>query len=125
MTYIREDFYSDDPIEDSANPVKKKFSSILALVLLLVGGTYLTQTTLAANISLNSGSSVQFGQGVSATTTCSGATNLTITPVASFSNSSGGGSHIREIPSIFGRSWQTPKSLKIDLAVIYSLLREL
>ena len=93
MSYSQHDFYSDDPIEDSSNPVKKKFSSILALVLLLVGGTYLTQTTLAANISLNSGSSVQFGQGVSTTTTCSGATNLTITPNSSFVNASGGGAH--------------------------------
>jgi hypothetical protein len=93
MTYIREDFYSDDPIEETPNPIKRKFSSVLAFILLLVGGTYLVQTTLAANISLNSGSPIQFGQGVSATTACSGATNLTITPNSSFVNASGGGAH--------------------------------
>ena len=93
MTYIREDFYSDDPIENSSNPVQRKFSSILAFLLLLVGGTYLVQTTLAANISLNTGVPVEFGQGVTATTACSGATNLTITPNSSFVNVSGGGAH--------------------------------
>jgi hypothetical protein len=93
MSYSQHDFYSDDPIEDSSSPAKKKFSSILALLFLVVGGTYLTQTTLAANISLNSGTSVQFGQGVAATTACSGATNLTITPNSTFTNVSGGGAH--------------------------------
>lgn len=75
MTYIREDFYSDDPIEEAPNPIKRKFSSILALLLLVIGGTYLTQTTLAANIAINTGAPVEFGQGVAATTACSGATN--------------------------------------------------
>ena len=93
MTYIREDFYSDDPIEETPNPIKRKFSSVLAFILLLVGGTYLVQTTLAANIAINTGAPVEFGQGVAATTACSGATNLTITPNSSFVNASGGGAH--------------------------------
>ena len=85
--------YSDDPVDLTSVHGKRKFSSILAFLLLLVGGTYLVQTTLAANISLNTGSQIEFGQGVTATTACSGATNLTITPNSTFTNVSGGGSH--------------------------------
>ena len=92
MSYSQHDIYSDDPIESTPNPGKRKLSSILAFLLLLVGGTYLVQTTLAANISLNSGP-VEFGQGVTQTAACSGATNLTITPNSSFVNASGGGAH--------------------------------
>ena len=92
MSYSQHDSYHDDPSETESNSTKRKLSSILAFLLLLVGGTYLVQTTLAANISLNSGP-VEFGQGVTRTTACSGATNLTITPIASFVNSSGAGSY--------------------------------
>ena len=122
-----ENQYFDDPVEDSGRPAKKKFSSILAFLLLLVGGTYLVQTTLAANIALNSGSAIQFGQGITATTACSGATNLTITPNSTFINSSGGGAHyfssvtVSNIPSncygddftinAYGNSSNTPLAL--------------
>ena len=92
MSYMQHDIYSDDPVDSIPNPGKRKLSSILAFLLLLVGGTYLVQTTLAANISLNSGP-VEFGQGVTQTAACSGATNLTITPNSSFVNASGGGAH--------------------------------
>jgi hypothetical protein len=85
------DFYSDDPVEDSHTPVKRNSSTFLAFLLLLVGGTYLVQTTLAANVSLNTGSFVEFGQGITTTTACSGATDLTITSSSSFTNSSGTG----------------------------------
>jgi hypothetical protein len=92
MTSLNNDFYSDDPVERTHNPLKKKkFSSILAVLLLLVGGTYLVQTTLAANISLNTGSPIEFGQGITATAACSGATDLTITPYSSFTNASSAG----------------------------------
>jgi hypothetical protein len=85
------DIYYDDPVEESTGK-RKNFKGVLALILLVVaGGTYL-QTTLAANISLNSGSRVEFGQGISVTAACSGASALTMTPNSSFSNASGGGS---------------------------------
>jgi hypothetical protein len=93
MSYSQHDSYCDDPTEETANPVKRKLSSILAFLLLLVGGTYLVQTTLAANISLNSGAPIEFGQGVTQTAACTGTTNLTITPNSSFVNASGGGAH--------------------------------
>ena len=93
MTPSHNDFYSDDPINLSPVQGKRKLPSLLAFLLLLVGGTYLVQTTLAANISLNTGSPIEFGQGVTATAACSGATNLTITPNSTFTNVSGAGAH--------------------------------
>ena len=87
------DYYSDDPADVIQSPSKRKFSGVVAFLLFLVGGTYLVQTTLAANISLNTGSPIEFGQGMTKTTACSGSNNLTITPTASFVNSSGAGSH--------------------------------
>ena len=84
------DYYSDDPDGFNKQPRKKKLPAVLAFLLLLVGGSYLVQTTLAANISLNSGP-VEFGQGIAQATACSGATNLTITPNSTFTNAAGGG----------------------------------
>jgi len=87
------DFYHDDPTESAPKSIKRKLSPILSLVLLLVGGTYLVQTTLAANIALNTGAPIEFGQGVTATSACSGATDLTITPNSTFTNASGAGDY--------------------------------
>jgi hypothetical protein len=93
MSHSRYDFYSDDPVEIAVSPAKKNFSSFLAFILLLVGGTFLVQTTLAANIAINTGVPVEFGQGILTTTACSGTNPLTITPNSSFVNVSGGGAH--------------------------------
>lgn len=71
----------------------KKSQSILALIVLVVGGSYFLQTTLASNITINSNSAVEFGQGLGRTAACSGANVLTLTPRASFTNASGAGSH--------------------------------
>ena len=86
------DFYHDDPIEDEPVP-KKKISSLLGLIALLAGGAFFVQTTLAANVSLNSGSPIEFGQGISLLTACSGANSITVTPQSSFINASGGGAY--------------------------------
>ena len=43
-------------------------------------------TTLAASINLNSATPIEFGQGVAATTSCTGSDSLTITPYSSFNN---------------------------------------
>jgi hypothetical protein len=91
MTYENYDFYSDDPIEETSNPIRRKFKSIFAVLVLLFGGTYLVQTTLAANIALNSGAPVEFGQGFTATVACSGSNSITINPQNSFVNVSGAG----------------------------------
>ena len=86
-----QNFYSDDPVELGLEKTKKKFSSLLALTLFAVAGTFFIQNTLAANISLNTGAPIEFGQGITATAACSGATDLTITPYSSFTNASGAG----------------------------------
>lgn len=86
------DYYSNDSAYAIESSTKRKLPGVIAFLLLLVGVTYLVQTTLAANISLNSGGPVEFGQGITATVACSGATDLTITPYSTFTNASGSGS---------------------------------
>lgn len=58
----------------------------------LVAAVTVFGSTLAANINLGSGSSLEFGQGIQLTTACSGSTALKITPQAKFVNAQGGGS---------------------------------
>ena len=89
---VSDDYYFDDPIDTvpSHRGHSKRLFSSLAF---LLGGVIFFQTTFAANISLNSGQPIQFGQGLTQTAACSGNTNLLITPMASFSNSSGSGSY--------------------------------
>ncbi len=56
-----------------------------------LGGVAVLGSTLAANISLNSGSNVEFGQGVALTSACD-SDGITATPTATFVNASSGGS---------------------------------
>jgi hypothetical protein len=84
------DFYHDDPVEGVV--VARKKPKALFGVLLLFASGLVINTTLAANINLNSGQRVEFGQGVAMTTACSGSTELTVTPRSSFVNASGSGS---------------------------------
>ena len=78
-------YYHDDPIEKSGSR-NSILSSVLALVVLLAGGGFYLSSTLAANITLSSGGTIEFGQAVSQTVACSGATNLTVTPSSTFVN---------------------------------------
>ena len=94
MSYSRDeyrDYYYDDPVELEDNS-GKKLRSIFAFVLLAVGGTFFVQSTLAANINLNSGAPVEFGQGFKVATACTGNNQLTVTPTSAFANASGSGS---------------------------------
>jgi hypothetical protein len=50
-------------------------------------------STLAANINLGSSNALEFGQGIQLTTACSGSTQLTVTPNATFVNVSGAGAY--------------------------------
>jgi len=82
--------YFDDPVvEESRRP--HRLHKILGAVAVIVAGVFFFNTTLAANISLNTGQGIEFGQGFTQTAACSGATNLTVTPNASFINASGSG----------------------------------
>jgi hypothetical protein len=120
-------YYDDDPIEKSGSR-NSIFSSILALVVLLAGGGFYLSSTLAANITLSSGGTVEFGQGVSQAVACSGATNLLVTPASTFANAENGtGTHylgaikVSNIPNscygvdftirAFGPSSSTPLAL--------------
>ena len=77
--------------ENSSRPVRKKSSSSKAMLGLAgIAAVALLGSTLAANISLNSGSSVEFGQGVAQTTACDD--GITMTPAANFVNAASGGS---------------------------------
>ncbi len=77
--------------ENSSRPVRKKSSSSKALLGLAgIAAVALLGSTLAANISLNGGSGVEFGQGVALTTACD--STITSTPTATFVNAANGGS---------------------------------
>jgi hypothetical protein len=87
--FYNADYYSDDFVEFNQEPQKKKLSAILGALLLLVGSGFFVQTTLASNISLNSGAQVEFGQGVTQTVACDD--EISVTPISTFVNASGGG----------------------------------
>jgi hypothetical protein len=85
--------YHDDPVEDQKSRASGKISGLLALVLTIFGAGFYLQSTLAANVSLNSGGAIEFGQGSARTVACSEGQSLIITPLSSFTNSAGAGSH--------------------------------
>jgi hypothetical protein len=86
-----DDYYFDDP-EFEAPKENSRLGKFLAGISILVAGAFFFNTTFAANVSLNNGQSVEFGQGIQQATACSGSTKLTITPASTFANSSGAGS---------------------------------
>ena len=70
------------------SPASQKNKTIrLAVAIGAVALVGVLSSTLAANISINSGSNVEFGQGVSGAAACDG--TLTITPTSIFSNTGG------------------------------------
>jgi hypothetical protein len=103
MATSESDFYHDDPVDfDSSSGNKKKISSVLAFLLLAVGGTFFVQSTLAANFNLNTGSPLEFGQGTLQTVACSGESQLTITPYSLFVNAAGGGGSYLDTITVSG-----------------------
>ena len=76
---------------EPSNPLpkgsKKPFKLILGIGALV--GTIALGSTLAASINLNSGGPVEFGQGVTQTTSCD--SQVEVTPMSSFVNSDGSG----------------------------------
>ncbi len=75
-----------DFISAEQQPKKKKALSLLLAIGALAGIVALG-STLAASINLNSGTLIEFGQGVAETTACTGTDSLTITPFSAFDNS--------------------------------------
>ena len=89
------DFYHDDPIEEiSKTKSRFKFLTTGAIIL---GSIFYFQSTLAGNISLSSGTGIEFGQGFSQTVACSGNTDLTLTPRSTFINGSPGAHYLNSV----------------------------
>ena len=70
----------------SSSSSRKTILGIAAAAAIAVVGS-----TLAANISINSGAALEFGQGLTQTAACSGSNNITMTPTSTFANSAGAG----------------------------------
>lgn len=70
--------------KEEKSSTKKPFRSIFAIGALIAVVTL--GATFAASIRINSGGPVEFGQGMSAQTACTGDTSLSMTPTASFLN---------------------------------------
>jgi hypothetical protein len=94
------EYYHDDPIEYS-EPKSKKFPGFVAFLLFIFAGGSFLQTTLAANITLNSGP-IEFGQGITVTAGCAGSSDLTLTPRSSFVNASGAGAYYLSSVTVTG-----------------------
>ena len=90
-----DDFYHDDPTPQI--PKSKLPSKFIATGALILGSILFFQGTFAGNISLNSGTGVEFGQGVSQAVACSGNTDLTLTPRSSFTNGSPGAHYLNSV----------------------------
>lgn len=86
------DFYHDDPV-DELDSVRRKPKVLFGSALLLFAGGLFLNTTLAANINLNSGGRVEFGQGTSIVAACSEGSALTVTPQSEFVNATGTGAY--------------------------------
>jgi len=92
---VSEDFYHDDPVEEISRT--KVRSKLLKTAVVVVGSIFFFQSTLAGNISLNSNRGIEFGQSVSQTVACSGATSLTLTPKSTFVNGSPGAHYLQSV----------------------------
>ena len=85
-------YYHDDPVAPEEPKSGYAFKFFGLIVSAIVAGLFV-QNTLAANVSLNTGATLEFGQGFIQTVACSGNTSLVITPTSSFVNSSGAGGY--------------------------------
>jgi hypothetical protein len=92
----------EDDFEQDADAPRRKVKKPLALLVLAIIGALFLQNTLASNISLGSGSTLEFGQGVQVVAACSGNTTLTLTPNAAFVNAAGAGSHYLKTVTVSG-----------------------
>ena len=92
---MSDDFYHDDPIE--VEPKRKLQRKFLTTATVIFASVFFFQSTLAGNISLNSNSGVEFGQGVSQAVACSGDTDLTLTPRSTFVNGSPGAHYLQSV----------------------------
>jgi len=92
---VSNDFYHDDPIQEETK--RKLRNNLLTPLTLIIGSVFFFQSTLAGNISLNSGRGIEFGQSVSQAVACSGGTSLTLTPRSTFTNGSPGAHYLQSV----------------------------
>jgi hypothetical protein len=83
------DHYSDDPLVEEPKRIRR-ISGTVALFVAITLSLFYIQTTLAGNINISSGAPLEFGQGISQTSSCDNL--MTLTPFGSFTNSAGAGS---------------------------------
>jgi hypothetical protein len=88
---VSEDIYHDDPIEEKIT--KKYPSKLLSSISLIIASVFFFQTTFAGNITLNSNSAVEFGQGTTQAIACD-RDGITLLPQVEFVNSVGSGSYL-------------------------------
>jgi hypothetical protein len=91
-------FLNFDSPDLESRGLKKSLKVIVGIG--VVTGALAIGSTLAANINLNSGAPVEFGQGFVATTACDD--EITITPFSTFVNQVGEGSHLLSSIKISG-----------------------
>jgi hypothetical protein len=77
--------------DNAATPRRKKNNNLKSLAgLATVAAVAVLGSTLAANLSLNSGNAIEFGQGVSVTSACDD-NGITVTPSVRFMNAANAG----------------------------------
>jgi len=90
--------FENAPAPRKSAPKKNNLKSLAGLA--TVAAVAVLGSTLAANISLGSGSGIEFGQGVQVTSACD--SSITLSPKVSFTNSSGGGTFFLSTVSFSG-----------------------
>ena len=92
---MSEDSYHDDPIEEPQS--RSPRTLFVTSGAFIFGALLLFQGTFAGNISLSSGTGIEFGQGITQAVACSGNTDLTLTPRSSFTNGSPGSHYLNSV----------------------------
>jgi hypothetical protein len=83
-----DDYYYDDPVLPRSSGFRR--NKIIALAVSLSVGSLYLSSTFAANFSLSSGRSIEFGQSVSRAVACSESQNVNVTPKSSFVSATNG-----------------------------------
>ena len=86
----------EDDFEENFEVEPEKTRSKGRIALLVIGALLslvVVKTTLASNISINSNSAIEYGQGSTQLVACSGSQALNISPASSFVNVSGAGAY--------------------------------
>ena len=91
-------FENSAPAPRKSAPKKSNLKSLAGLA--TVAAVAVLGSTLAANISLGSGTGIEFGQGVQVTSACDSA--ITLSPQVSFTNTPGGGTFYLSTVSFTG-----------------------